>query len=138
MTEFIREHAEEGKKNKERKANARPLLVLWRQRRRSGPKDLGCCNPKTLASCTRRGKNTLSFSLTSFSRSLSLSFHAVFFSAWEPSRKPFLARRGRSLRWRMRPVPVVLRRMALLAQLSVFFYVYVFVLEVVGVEEKER
>ena len=38
----------------------------------------------------------------------------------------------------MRPVPVVLRRMALLAQLSVFFYVYVFVLEVVGVEEKER
>lgn len=64
---------------------------------------------------------------------LLLPFHAVFFSAWEPSRKPFLARRGRSLRWRMRPVPVVLRRMALLAQLSVIFC---FVL--VGVEVRRR
>ena len=35
-----------------------------------------------------------------------------------PSRKPFLARRGRSFRCRMRPVPVVLRRVALRPQLS--------------------
>ena len=29
-----------------------------------------------------------------------------------PSRKPFLKRRGMSLRWRMRPVPVVFLRIA--------------------------
>ena len=43
---------------------------------------------------------------------------AALGAASVPSRNPFLKRRGRSLRWRMRPVPVVLRRMALLDQLS--------------------
>ena len=36
-----------------------------------------------------------------------------------PSRKPFLKRRGSVLRYLMRPVPVVLRPMALVDQLSV-------------------
>lgn len=35
-----------------------------------------------------------------------------------PSRKPFLKRRCTSFRWRMRPVPVVLRPMAFTLQLS--------------------
>ena len=107
--------------------------MLSRRRRRSGPKDLSPLAAATAAPGEK--KNAVGYPLLTSSL---LHLHAVFFSAWEPSRKPFLARRGRSLRWRMRPVPVVLRRMALLAQLSVFFYVYVFVLEVVGVEEKER
>ena len=34
----------------------------------------------------------------------------AFFTASVPSRNPFFARRGRSFMYRMRPVPVVLRR----------------------------
>ena len=38
--------------------------------------------------------------------------------AWVPSRNPFLKRRCSSLRWRIRPVPVVFLRLALMLQLT--------------------
>ena len=82
--------------------------VPSRRERRSQPSDAGYPRPRprTARGCLRR---------------------CAFFHAWDPrkmgrayspSRKPFLKRRGRCLRYLMRPVPVVRRPIAFTDQLS--------------------